>query len=62
MRRLRPPLWLHGHTPLAAMSDWHIQKGPTMLVNVTGAVIIEIWAPGSWAASLTDGGESLQPG
>ena len=61
MRRLRPPLWLHGHTPLAAMSDWHIQKGPTMLVNVTGAVVIEIWAPGSWAASLTDAGESLQP-
>lgn len=53
MRRLRPPLWLHGHTPLAAATEWHIQRGSTTIVNATGAVVIEIWAPGSWAASMT---------
>jgi uncharacterized protein len=51
MGRLRPPLWLHGHTPSAAASEWHIRRGPTTVVNVTGAVVIEIWAPGSWDAS-----------
>ena len=58
MRRLRPPLWLHGHTPLAAATEWHIQSGSTTVVNATGAVVIEIWAPGSWAASMTDHAES----
>ena len=52
LRRLRPPLWLHGHTPLPAITEWHIQRGTTTLVNVTGAVVVEIWAPGSWAASM----------
>jgi len=33
-----------------------------MLVNVTGAVIIEIWAPGSWAASLTMVGKASSRG
>jgi uncharacterized protein len=54
MRRLRPPLWLHGHTPLAAVGDWHIREESTTLVNVTGAVVIEIWPPGSWDASMAD--------
>ncbi|MGD0862458.1 MAG: metallophosphoesterase [Candidatus Limnocylindrales bacterium] len=58
LRRLRPPLWLHGHTPLAATAEWHIQRGPTTLVNVTGAVVVEIWAPGSWAASMAGPGEA----
>jgi len=52
LRRLRPTLWLHGHTPLAATSDWHVQEGSSTLVNVTGAVVVEIWPPGSWAASM----------
>ena len=59
MRRLRPPLWLHGHTPLAATTEWHIQRGSTMLVNVTGAVVIEIWAPGSWAASTAEPNDAV---
>ena len=54
MRRVRPPLWLHGHTPLAATTEWHIQRDSTTLVNVTGAVVIEIWAPGSWDASIAE--------
>jgi hypothetical protein len=58
MGRLRPPLWLHGHTPMAAATEWHLQCGPTTVVNVTGAVLIEIWAPGSWEASLSKPGEA----
>lgn len=58
MGRLRPPLWLHGHTPLAATTEWHIQRGSTTLVNVTGAVVIEIWAPGSRAASRAAPGDT----
>ena len=50
LRRLKPPLWLHGHTPLAAASDWQIKHGPTTLVNATGAVVIELWQPGSETA------------
>jgi hypothetical protein len=38
--------------------EWHIQRGSTTIVNATGAVVIEIWAPGSWAASMTGPAES----
>jgi len=44
--RLRPRLWLHGHTPLAAARDWHIEVVGTTLVNVSGAVLIELRPPG----------------
>ena len=39
--RLRPPLWLHGHTPLAGVHDWRVISGSTMIVNVTGAVLVD---------------------
>lgn len=42
--RLTPPLWLHGHTPLAGR-DWHCRHGPTTLVNVTGTVLVELDPP-----------------
>jgi hypothetical protein len=45
LERLAPPLWLHGHTPLAATGDWRIQVGRTTLVNATGAVLIELLPP-----------------
>lgn len=45
MEHLAPPLWLHGHTPLAATDEWHVQVGKTTLVNATGAVIIELRPP-----------------
>lgn len=45
MDRLAPPLWLHGHTPLAATSDWCIELGRTTLVNATGAVVLELLPP-----------------
>lgn len=41
---LRPPLWLHGHSPLAA-APWRAELGPTTLVNVTGAVSVELTPP-----------------
>lgn len=41
-RRLQPLLWLHGHTPTAAVPHWRGELGGTTLVNVTGAVLIEL--------------------
>lgn len=41
-RRLRPPLWLHGHSPLAACPSPVDQLGPTCVVNVTGATLVEL--------------------
>ncbi|HWH23888.1 MAG TPA: metallophosphoesterase, partial [Candidatus Limnocylindria bacterium] len=41
-RRLRPVIWLHGHTSTAARSHRTDQLGPTTLVNVTGATLIEL--------------------
>jgi calcineurin-like phosphoesterase family protein len=45
--RVRPPLWLHGHTNLAAQTSWLDRCGPTTLVNATGSVLVEIAPPGS---------------
>lgn len=42
LRRLKPVLWLHGHTPLPAASAWKSQVGPSTVVNVTGSVLIEL--------------------
>jgi hypothetical protein len=41
-RRLRPRLWLHGHTSLAAQPSWRVQHGPTTVVNATGSVLVEL--------------------
>ena len=43
--RLAPTLWLHGHTALAASKDWRVQLGPCTVVNVTGAVLVELMPP-----------------
>jgi hypothetical protein len=40
--RLRPTLWLHGHTTVATSTSPTVQLGPTTLVNVTGATLIEL--------------------
>jgi uncharacterized protein len=45
--RTRPRLWLHGHTPLAAARDWHMEMRATTVVNVTGSVLIELRPPGA---------------
>jgi Icc-related predicted phosphoesterase len=41
-RTLQPQLWLHGHTTIAAATDWQTTWGGTTLVNVTGGVLIEL--------------------
>lgn len=45
--RLRPPLWLHGHTALVrrGIDARSVQHGPTLLVNVTGATLVELMPP-----------------
>ena len=43
--RLRPRLWLHGHTTRAAAPTWRVEHGPTTLLNVTGSVLVELLAP-----------------
>jgi hypothetical protein len=40
--RLRPPLWLHGHTNPAASTTWRHDLGGTVVANVTGAVLVEL--------------------
>jgi hypothetical protein len=43
--RLRPPLWLHGHTTIATVRDWRDACGPTTVANVTGSVVVELVPP-----------------
>jgi uncharacterized protein len=42
LNRLRPRLWLHGHTTRASAPDPIVHHGPTTLVNVTGSVLVEL--------------------
>jgi hypothetical protein len=41
-RRLRPALWLHGHTTPASVPERVTHLGPTTSVNVTGAYLVEL--------------------
>ena len=43
--RLEPPLWLHGHTTMAARSNWQDRHGRTLLANVTGSILVELRPP-----------------
>jgi uncharacterized protein len=43
--RLRPPVWLHGHTTTALVHRLSVQDGSTMVVNVSGAVLLELGPP-----------------
>jgi hypothetical protein len=47
--RLRPPLWLHGHTALVrrGIDGRTVRHDGTLLVNVTGATIVELVPPGA---------------
>ena len=40
--RLRPPLWLHGHTTTASVERLVERSGPTVVANATGAVLLEL--------------------
>jgi len=48
--RLRPRLWLHGHTTRAAAPTWRVEHGPTTLLNVTGSVLVELLPPSEGVA------------
>lgn len=41
-RVARPALWLHGHTTPAAAEGWRLNWNGTTVVNVTGAVVIDV--------------------
>jgi hypothetical protein len=43
--RTRPPLWLHGHTTTALVPELLVSAGSTTVVNVTGAVLVELLPP-----------------
>ena len=43
--RSEPPLWLHGHVPPASVEGRRVVHGHTQVVNVTGAVLIEVGPP-----------------
>ncbi len=43
--RLQPPLWLHGHTTVASVDELVVRCGPSTVINVTGAILVEIRPP-----------------
>jgi hypothetical protein len=43
--RLRPPLWLHGHTTIASVTSLTCSVRGTEVVNVTGGVLVELLPP-----------------
>lgn len=45
LERLRPPVWLHGHTTTASVESLLVRSARTTLVNVTGAVLVELVPP-----------------
>ncbi len=47
--RLRPPLWLHGHTTLVTrrLEDRAMLRDGTLFYNAAGAVLVELLPPGS---------------
>jgi Icc-related predicted phosphoesterase len=49
LERLRPPVWLHGHTTTALGHELSVQAGATTVVNVTGAVLLELRPPSAGA-------------
>ena len=48
-RRLRPPLWLHGHTTLVRrdVESRSARIGPTLLYNSEGSTLVELVPPGT---------------
>ena len=42
LERLRPRLWLHGHTTSAASPNPVLERGGTTLINVTGSALVEL--------------------
>lgn len=51
LERSDPRLWLHGHVPPASVEGWRVVHDGTDVVNVTGAVLVEIQPPGATSAT-----------
>ena len=49
LEKLKPMLWVHGHTAPAASDTWWVRHGTTTIVNATGAVLIELAPAGAEA-------------
>jgi hypothetical protein len=45
LERHEPPLWLHGHTNPASVSDWRDALGTSLVANVTGSALVELLPP-----------------
>ena len=52
--KARPPLWLHGHTHPASTERWRIDHVGSHVVNVTGAVLVEIVPPSGAGGASND--------
>ena len=46
--RLRPPIWIHGHTTTASVSRLVEHTADACVANATGALLVELHAP-AWA-------------
>jgi hypothetical protein len=55
--RFRPPLWLHGHVHPASVESWRLDHEGSEVVNVTGAVLVEIVPPGGDGADGIEGAD-----
>lgn len=53
--RLHPPLWLHGHTTVASVDDLVVHRNGSTVINVTGAVLVEIVPPRGTTSGKTTG-------
>jgi uncharacterized protein len=56
LRRVGPPLWLHGHTTTASVPQLEVTAGDTKVVNVTGAVVVELRPPRNGANAHHESG------
>lgn len=45
LERLRPPLWIHGHTTRASSRTPVVERSGTTLINVTGSALVELRPP-----------------
>lgn len=55
-RRMRPPLWLHGHTTVASVASTRARLDGTLLVNVTGSLLLTLRAGTASQAGVPGGG------
>lgn len=58
---LRPPLWLHGHVDPATKTDWQTSLGPSIVVNVTGSVVVELLPPDGFPTTAVPSAGRRQP-